>query len=86
MIAMTKRLIEKGDLVWKTVAMGLLSICVYFLIQINDKVDYSYKFNVEQNMINQSTESRIITLEAQADRLGLNLAELREKFYTIQQR
>lgn len=86
MIAMTKKLLEKGDIVWKTVAMALLSVCVYFLIQINDKVDYSYKFNVEQNMINQSTNSRIITLEAQADRLGLNLAELRERLYTIQTR
>lgn len=31
----------------------LVSVCVYFLIRINDKIDYSYQHAMQQKMINQ---------------------------------
>lgn len=83
---MSPKLKENVEITWRVVALGLLSVCVYFLVKINDKVDYSYKANVEQAVTNQSVSGRIITLEAQVDRLGVTVADLRERQYKLELR
>jgi hypothetical protein len=81
---MTKQVKENGDIIWKTIAMALLSACLYFIIDIHKKVEVGYKSSIEQPLINSAMSSRVISLEDLAERIGLDLSELNIRVYKLE--
>lgn len=55
---MTPQIKERFEITGWSVAIALLSVCVYFLVRINNKIDYTYDMVVIQKEINLNVQEK----------------------------
>lgn len=82
---------EKFVLTWRVVCLGLLTITttavsfgVYFLVKLNDKIDYSYRANVMQEFKNDEIEREIKELESKDEVIDTRQDIISERLYSLE--
>lgn len=89
------KLVDNSATWWKGVALGIGSLCLYFLVKINDKIDYSYDFNTQQEIKNAEVDEAITKLsiahgemygrfETKLDKLSVDYYQLREDVRSLE--
>jgi hypothetical protein len=82
---------EKFVLTWRVVCLFLLTITstavsfgVYFLVKLNDKIDYSYRANVMQEFKNDEIEGEIMEMKKKDIELDTRQDIVSERLYTVE--
>lgn len=76
---MSPKLKENVEITWRVLALSMLSFCVWFLIRINDKIDYSYDANVKQQEINKNVAEKLDHLIQVSRKLDLDFDRLADR-------
>lgn len=76
---MSPKLKENVEITWRVLALSMLSFCVWFLIRINDKIDYSYDANVKQQEINKNVAEKLDHLIEVSRKLDLDFDRLADR-------
>lgn len=67
---MSPKIKERVEITGWGMAMALLSVCVYFLIRINNKIDYTYDMVVIQKEINLNVQEKFNKVHSEHDELN----------------
>jgi len=88
---MNELLRRKAIVLWRwyagvllTIIAAMSSIGVKLLIQLNNKVEYSYKANVQQEMTNEHLNDKIETLNVMLKDVDTDQAVISERLYSIE--
>ncbi len=81
---MSPKLKERFEFTGWAIVTSLLSVCVYFLVRLNDKIDYSYKANVEQMEINKSVKESLEKYETAIMVNDARMDKISERFYSLE--
>lgn len=76
---MSPKLKENVEITWRVLALSMLSFCMWFLIRINDKIDYSYDANVKQQEINKNVAEKLDHLIEVSRKLDLDFDKLADR-------
>lgn len=81
---MSPKIKERFEVTGWSVAIAMLSVVIWFLVQINNKIDYSYKANVEQQEINKGIDEKMKDLKIGQATLSTRQDFLSERLYTVE--
>jgi len=81
---MSPKIKERFEITGWTIALSLLGVIIWFLVKINDKIDYSYESNVTQKETNINVKDAINDLRKHDAVLDTRQDFLSERFYTLE--